>query len=306
VTEWDGYGTALDKAEALAWGLGLSVSQLGLRDLAKALAPIMLLAAQAGCPIVALDFGIQFCELGTLAPLPEVPPSAFADIRKLSIALTYSASERSKAIFEADKTSFIHFTRRAEKDDTRVLQFGDTTILPQGSVKVLGVTLDKKLAMNEHLSRVITKGITACFSLQAIKGTRPAQVRQLFRSCVLPIIDYAASAWYGPGKPGVVRLTHALEKVRLGAILILRAWKAVSLPILEAEAFLELTKERLDKKVIAHTAKLISLPNSNPVRKALPHALDVCRYISPLSAVCIIAKERLKPKESRPPIGNPP
>jgi hypothetical protein len=58
--------------------------------------------------------------------------------------------------------------------------------------------------------------------------------------------------------------------------LILQAWKAVSLPILEAEAFLEPTKERLDKKVIAHTAKLISLPQSNPVRKALPHALDVC------------------------------
>jgi len=134
-----------------------------------------------------------------------------------------------------------------------------------------------------HVSRTITKGTRACLALQAIKGTRPAQMRQLFRSCVLPVIDYAASAWYGPGKPGVVRLTHALEKVqRLGARLILRAWKAVSLPILEAEAFLEPTKERLDKKVIAHTAKLISLPNSNPARKALPHALDVCRYISPL------------------------
>ena len=80
----------------------------------------------------------------------------------------------------------------------------------------------------------------------------------------------------------------------------------MSLPILEAEAFLEPTKERLDKKVIAHTVKLISLPNSNPARKALPHALDVCRYISPLSAVCIVAKERLKPRGSRPPIGNPP
>ena len=42
--------------------------------------------------------------------------------------------------------------------------------------------------------------------------------------------------------------------------LILQVWKAVSLPILEVEAFLKLTKERLDKKVIAHTAKLISLP----------------------------------------------
>jgi hypothetical protein len=138
--------------------------------------------------------------------------------------------------------------------------------------------LDKKFAMDEHLSRVITNGTRACISLQAIKGVKPAQMRQVFRSCVLPIIDYAASAWYGPGKPGAVRLTYALEKVQtLGARLILRSWKAVLLPILEAEAFLEPTKERLDKKVIAHTVKLTSLPNSNPAKNALPHALDVCR-----------------------------
>jgi hypothetical protein len=88
--------------------------------------------------------------------------------------------------------------------------------------------------------------------------------------------------------------------------MILRAWKAVSLPILEAEAYLEPTKERLERKVIAHTVKLISLPTSNPARKALPHALNVSRYISPLSAVCIVAKARLKPRGSGPLIGNPP
>ena len=41
---------------------------------------------------------------------------------------------------------------------------------------------------------------------------------------MLPITDYAASAWYGPGKVGVVRLLNAFEKVqRLGARLITRA-----------------------------------------------------------------------------------
>jgi acetylglutamate synthase len=87
--------------------------------------------------------------------------------------------------------------------------------------------------------------------------------------------------------------------------MILRARKAVSLPILEAEAYLESIKERLDRKVIAQTVKLISLPRSNPVRRALPHAHNIYRYISPLSAVCALAKERLKPKGSRSPIGNP-
>ena len=74
-------------------------------------------------------------------------------------------ARQSGATFEADKTSFIHFTKRTDKDDTRALKFGDAKILPQESVKVLGVTLDKKLAMDEHLSRAITKGIRACFAL---------------------------------------------------------------------------------------------------------------------------------------------
>ena len=97
-----------------------------------------------------------------------------------------------------------------------------TAIMPQDSVKVLGVVLDKRLAIDEHISRITIKGTQACLLLQAIKGARPAQMRQLFRSCVLPITDYAASVWYGLGKAGVVRLAHSIDKVqRLGVRTIL-------------------------------------------------------------------------------------
>jgi ribonuclease HI len=216
-------------------------------------------------------------------------------------------AKQSGAIFEADKTSLIHFTRRADPDDSQPIHFGGKVATPQQSVKVLGVILDKKLSMDEHIARVIQKATGACLSLQAIKGVRPAQMKQLVRSCILPITDYAASAWYGPGKPGVVRQINALERVqRLGARVILRAWKAVSLPILEAEAHLESTKERLDRKVLAHTVKLISLPYSNPVRKALKHAFNIYRYISPLSAVYKAAEKRLKPRGVGPPMASPP
>jgi hypothetical protein len=206
-----------------------------------------------------------------------------------------SGRNRAERLSKADKTSFIHFTKRTTTDDTKAVQFGDMVILPQGSVKVLGVILDKRLAMDEHLSGPVIKGTRASLSLQAIKGTRPAQMRQLFRSCVIPVIDYAVSSWYGPRKYGVVRLARVLERVQsLGARTILRASKAVSLPILRVEACLERTKERLERKVIAHTVKLVSLPNSNPARKVLPHTLNVDRYISRLSAVCVIAKARLQ------------
>jgi len=215
-------------------------------------------------------------------------------------------AKRSGAIFEADKTSLIHFTKRAQPDNTRAVYFGGTAIMPQSSVKVLRVTLDKKLAMDEHISRVTTKGIQACLSLQAIEGTRPAQMRQLFHSCVLRITDYVASVWYGPGKTGVVRLAHSIDKVqRLGARTILRAWKRVALPVLEAEACLVPTRKRLEKRVLVHATELISLSHNNLARKAMPAALNVNRHVSPLNATIAACKKRLRPSASRPPLGNP-
>ena len=68
-------------------------------------------------------------------------------------------SRRSGATFEADKTSLIRFTRRPVLNDPPNLRFGDTEITPSQSVKVLGVTLDTKLAMDEHISKVTIEGL---------------------------------------------------------------------------------------------------------------------------------------------------
>jgi hypothetical protein len=216
-------------------------------------------------------------------------------------------ARRSGATFEADKTSLIHFTRKAALDEPPNLSFSDAEVTPSPSVKVLRVTLDTRLVIDEHISKVMTKGVKAYTLLQAIKGVRLRQIRQLFRSCVLPIIDYAASTWFGPGQRGVSRLYYTLEKVqRLGARAILRAWKAVALPILEAEANIETTKVRLTRKVTAHAAKLLALPIENPVRKALVFATGVQRYSSPLDTTIAAMAKRLKNVTTRPFIGNPP
>jgi hypothetical protein len=161
----------------------------------------------------------------------------------------------------------IHFIRRVQQDDSRPVWFKGNVIHPQQSVKVPGLTLDKKLGIDEHIARAVRKGTQACLSLQAIKGMRPTQLRQLYRVCVTPVLDYAASAWYGPDKRGVLRLTNSLDRVQqLGARMILRVWKRVALPILEAEACLESTTERILRKVIRHTVKVLALPTDNPVQ----------------------------------------
>jgi hypothetical protein len=159
--------------------------------------------------------------------------------------------------------------------------------------------------MDEHIARAVRKGTQACLSLQTIKGMKPTQLRQLYRVCVTPVLDYAASAWYGPGKVGVLRLTNALDKVqRLGARMILRAWKSVALPILEAEACLEPTTERILRKVTKHVVEVLTLPTDNPTRQAIPRTMNVARQVSPLNATIAACKERIKPSYSVLPLGN--
>jgi hypothetical protein len=102
-------------------------------------------------------------------------------------------ANQSGAIFETDKTSLIHFTRRKETDDTTSLRFGNDSITPQISVKVLGVILDKRLTIQAHITKVANMATYACIALRSIRGLRPNQARQIYRGCVIPIMDYAAS-----------------------------------------------------------------------------------------------------------------
>jgi ribonuclease HI len=179
-------------------------------------------------------------------------------------------AKSSGAIFETDKTSLIHFSKKKVSDKQGPLIFGGDESLPQPTVKVLGVTLDRKLNMREHVTKMANKATCATIALRNIRGVRPAQMRQLYQSCVVPIMDYAASTtWYGPGRRGNGALVKTLEKVqRLGARYILRAWKHVSLLVLEAEAHLEDTETRLEKRVAKHALKALTLPRDHQVRKS--------------------------------------
>ena len=110
---------------------------------------------------------------------------------------------------------------------------------------MLGVILDKRLTMHQHVTKVANKATYACIALRSIKGVRPAQARQLYRSCVLPIVDYAASTWYGPGKQGTTKLVKTLEKTqRLGARGILRAWKETRVRVQEPQGMQEMKAQK--------------------------------------------------------------
>jgi hypothetical protein len=83
-------------------------------------------------------------------------------------------------------------------------------------------------------------------------------------------MDYAASAWFRPHKRGTKRLFNRLDQVqRVGARIILRAFRQVSLEVLEAEAYLEIITHRLTSRTAKHVGKLLTADQSNPAREAL-------------------------------------
>jgi hypothetical protein len=145
-------------------------------------------------------------------------PSAAENTRKLQTQLLPRAEKwarESGAVFEAQKTAFIHFVRPLQPDrgPSNHLVFGNTTIAPKRTVKILGVTLDSGLTMNEHVSKAVAIAIAKCMALRKIRGVRPAQMRQMYIAAVVPTTDYAASTWYALSRIGVKRHVVALERV---------------------------------------------------------------------------------------------
>ena len=214
-------------------------------------------------------------------------------------------AKESGAIFEADKTGFIHFTATRQLRQTSALtqteaaplNFQGQVIHPCESVKILGVTLDTKLRMDTHISKVVVRAMAKCIALQSVKGLRPRQMRQLYKACVVPTMDYAASAWFGPGKMGTEGILNRLGQVqRLGARLILRAFRQVSLEVLEAEAYLESARDRLTHRTAKHAAKILGAGQGNPARDALLISTWSTKYCSPLQHTLRRYHKRLLPR----------
>jgi hypothetical protein len=118
---------------------------------------------------------------------------------------------------------------------------------------------------------------------------------------VVPTTDYAASAWFGPGKMGTEGILNRLGQVqRLGARLFLRAFRQVSLEVLEAEVCLESARDRLTHRTAKHAAKLLAAGRENPAREALLIRTRDAKYCYPLQHTLRVHQKRLLPEGSVP------
>jgi hypothetical protein len=174
---------------------------------------------------------------------------------------------RSGATFEADKTTIIHFTRKAYKADLESFTIKGQVVQPRSSVKVLGVIMDTKLKYKEHIARAASKGLEAVMELKRLRGLSPLTARQLFTSTVAPVVDYASNVWMHEVK---FRAAWAINRVqRIGAQAIVGTFSTVATSVAEAEAHIGTAQNRFWRRAIKLWTDMYTLTQTNPLRSAV-------------------------------------
>ena len=68
-------------------------------------------------------------------------------------------------------------------------------MVPQTSVKILGVVMDEELRYKELMTRTATRGLRAAMAPRRLRAVPLKVARQVLTATVTPIIDYASSVW---------------------------------------------------------------------------------------------------------------
>ncbi len=148
---------------------------------------------------------------------------------------------KSAAVFNSQKTVFIHFTHTTSKakseEALESLTILGVTVASSPSVKILKVILDQKLNFKAHIAQAFKKGVNAVMALKRLENLRLETAQQLFQAKVVPAIDYSAAIWLPELS---LRLIHQLNiPQKIAGQAIIKAFRTVALVIVESEAGLE-------------------------------------------------------------------
>lgn len=184
--------------------------------------------------------------------------------------------------FDLDKFQLIHFCRTEKLYAPLPININGQSIAASDSAKYLGIVVDRKLKWKEHVEAAIAKGTKAVLAVARL--TRPTFgmphrfVRQLFRSVVIPRMEYGMVAWYQPIRKedgarrakGSVGLARQLGKVqRIATRLITGALRTTATDVLDYLASIPPIELRLNLSSFNAAARLTTLPETHPLYKSV-------------------------------------
>ena len=123
--------------------------------------------------------------------------------------------------FDLGKFEAIHFSRKRNLPNPSIhLRIGEETELvvtpvPKSSALLwLGVYFDSRLSFGNHAEKIAAKGRLAASGLHMLTKTTPGVEAEVMRravnSCILPILAYAAPAWW-PGRTRINKAGHIIQ-----------------------------------------------------------------------------------------------
>ena len=173
--------------------------------------------------------------------------------------------------FAAEKTELIHLTRKKSEQDKGQIVMNGKPIQPSTTAKLLGVIFDQELRWKEHVQQAIKRATKVNSALGGLRQLRPEQMRQLYQSCITPVVDYASTVWHNPLKDKThLRQLGTIQRSAL--IRILSAFRTVATSTLEVEAYVLPTHLRLRHRAQNTIARLHTLPLDHPIWSALQRA----------------------------------
>lgn len=181
--------------------------------------------------------------------------SKIEEIANQTLAYVHEWGIKNKLKFSTQKTHGMVITKKLKYDAPRV-HMGGRDIRLVDEIKLLGLTMDRKLTFNSHVSNVCRR-VTNIYKQLARTakiewGLNPEIVRTIYVAVIEPIIMYASSAWAPATKKIMVqkqlnavqrgfaqKICKSYRTVSLNAALVLTGLLPLDLRIQEAAQFYE-------------------------------------------------------------------
>ena len=174
------------------------------------------------------------------------------------------------------KREIMHYSRRRKYDCAPPITLQDydgnlRTLVPDKSLKWLGVHFDCKLLFNSHVKAAAARGEITVNSMtmlaNTVRGLSQTHLRRLYLACVIPKILYACPAWWNNTKCQANPLTKVQRR---GLLLICAAFKTTPTAALEIEASIPPIKFQADLLIHRYALRLNKLPANNAITQRLP------------------------------------
>jgi ribonuclease HI len=145
-----------------------------------------------------------------------------------------------------------------------------------GTVKWLGIIFDRKLLFTAHVRalRDRAEGALACLKMLANtqSGLHQTMCRQLYVTCVLPILTYASIVWFKGEARGSKGNTNLLDMTQRKALRwITGAFRTTPIHALQLDAALMPMTQRLTMLSGRYATRIRTFDTSHPIVHRLPN-----------------------------------